>query len=207
MRNGKRIVVLCEGDTEELAVKHFILRQWRTDGFHTGGIQTINLSGKLQHVPLKAQLLLEEPEVLAVFTLVDLAGMHQVRHSSDDNLDAKVRRVKEWLGHQLDHPRKNDFFPHVCVHEIEAWILAEGISLGKRLGDPHIKPDPQAENKNFQNPPSKRLNTLFINKHKTRYLKIQDGRPLFANMDFDTVYGSCRYFREFYDNLKRRIAG
>ena len=207
MLKGRRVVILCEGDTEELAVKHFILRQWSAKSFHTVGIQTINLYGKLQHVASKTKLFLENREVLAVFTMVDLAGMDQVRHSSDDNLEAKVRRVKEWLGNKLAHPRKSDFFPYVCVHETEAWILAEGISLGKRLGDPNIKPDPQAEDKNFQNPPSKRLNTLFLNRRKKRYHKIQDGRPLFANMNFDRVYSSCGYFREFYDNLKRKVAG
>ena len=172
MLKGKRVVILCESETEELAVKHFILGRWRAEGFRTVGIQTINLNGKLQRVTLKTKLFLENREVLAVFTMVDLAGMDQVRHSSDDNLDAKVRRVKEWLGNKLAHPRNSDFFPYVCVHETEAWILAEGISLGKRLGDPHIKPDPQAEDKNFQNPPSKRLNTLFLNRRKKRYRKI-----------------------------------
>jgi len=27
-----RIIVLCEGDTEELAVRYFIARQWQSDG-------------------------------------------------------------------------------------------------------------------------------------------------------------------------------
>src|SRR5208283_363964 len=119
-----------------------------------------------------------------------------------DDLDAKVQRVRAWLRGQVTHSRASQFFPHICVHQVEAWILAEGHQLAKRLGDPKIEPDPDAEFKNFQSPPSERLNKLFLRIRSVRYNKIADGTPLFKAMQFGPVYNSCRYFREFYDDLK-----
>jgi hypothetical protein len=199
---GRRIVVLCEGDTEELATRHFITRQWQTDGLSAIGLHTVNLSAKLQDVSVKTSLYLDETNVLAVFTLVDLYGMDRVVHQADDELEAKVARVKSWFLGGIEHARKANFHPHVCVHETEAWMLAEGAALRRRLDDAGIKPDPQAEIKNFQSPPQRRLNELFLRQKKDRYHKIRDGRPLLAALEFDVVYKSCRYFRAFYDDLR-----
>lgn len=200
--NGRRIVVLCEGDTEELATRHFISRQWQNDGLTAIGLHTVNLNGKLQDVAVKTRLYLDESDVIAVFTLVDLYGMDRVEHQPDDTLNTKVERVRDWFRSKVVHARKNDFHSHVCVHETEAWLLAEGVAVKRRLDDTSIKPDPHAEPKNFQNPPQKRLNELFLRFRKDRYHKIRDGRPLFSALEFDPVYKTCTYFRAFYDDLR-----
>ena len=75
-----RIIVLCEGDTEELAVRYFIARQWQSDGLGSVALKPIDLRGKSQNVGKFATLYLDEPGVLAVFTLVDLQGNNQVLH-------------------------------------------------------------------------------------------------------------------------------
>jgi len=200
---GRRIVLLCEGDTEELAVRNFIARQWQSDGFGSIGLHTVNLNSKHQDGPTKAALYLDEPEVLAVFTLVDLQGMNRVDHSHHDSLETKVTRVRDWFRARLEHSRANDFFPHICVHETEAWVLAEGAALANRLDDAGIGPDPGAETKNFQHPPKRRINDLFMSHKGDRYQKIRDGRPLFAALQFDPIYRTCKYFRTFYDDLTR----
>lgn len=198
------IVILCEGDTEELAVRYFLHRQWATDGLARVGLRRVNLRGRLQDVGVKTRLFLDEPEVLGVFTLIDLYGMDRVQHGSQDSLETKVDRVQRWLREQVSHPRSDVFFPHVSVHETEAWILAEGAALAKRLHDQTVRPDPEAETTDFQRPPSKRVNELFLSRRsQDRYHKILDGRPLFSDLQFATVYHSCRYFRAFYDDLKR----
>lgn len=194
--------MLCEGNTEELAVRYFIARQWQADDFGSVGLKRINIRGKLENVGKFATRHLDEKEVLAVFTLVDLQGMTRVVHPPGDELDAKIQRVRTWLRAQVNHTRARQFFPHVCVHETEAWILAEGHALARRLKDPGIEPDPNAEQTNFQNPPSERLNELFLRRRSGRYNKITDGQPLFAAMQFEPVYNSCQNFRAFYDDLR-----
>jgi hypothetical protein len=197
-----RIVVLCEGDTEEMAVRHFIARKWQADGFGSVGLKRVSLDGKPEKAGSIANRYLDEEDVLAVFTLVDLQGMTRVVHSPDDKLEAKVERVREWLRGQVTQARARRFFPHICVHQTEAWILAEGRALARRLKDPGIEPDPNAEFKDFQKPPSDRLNELFLRKASRRYNKISDGQPLFAAMQFEPVYNSCTHFRAFYDDLR-----
>jgi hypothetical protein len=202
-----RIVVLCEGETEVVAVRHFIAPRWEADGLQSVGLNGIDLRAKLPDVGKFATRYLNDTAVLAVFTLVDLYKMNKVVHRPNDDLEQKVERVRDWLREQVRHPRASRFFPHVCVYETEAWILAEGRALAERLGDAKIRPEANAESKNLQNPPSKRLNDLFVRHGKQSYRKIVDGTPLFKRMAFDPVHESCLYFRAFYDDLKRAAAG
>ena len=196
-------MILCEGDTEELAVNYFVRRQWRDEGLQGVGLKPVNLYGKLEEAGRFAADYLDDGEVLSVFALIDLLRMNRVKHQANDPLDAKVERVRSWLRSQVHHHRRaQDFFPHVSVHEVEAWILAEGTALSQRLQDPSIRPDPQAEWKNFQKPPKKRIGELFWRNKKTRYRETFDGQPLFSNMSFQPVYDSCPYFRKFYDDLR-----
>jgi hypothetical protein len=197
--------VLCEGDTEELVVRYFVARQWQADNLGSVGLKRINLYGNLENVGKSANRYLDEQDVLAVFTLVDLQGMTRVVHSPGDKLEAKVERVREWLRAQVNHARADRFFPHICVHQTEAWILAEGYALAARLKGSGIAPDSNAELKDFQNPPSNRLNELFLRFKSRRYGKITDGEPLFAAMQFQPVYNSCPHFRAFYDDLRGKV--
>jgi len=161
------------------------------------------LAGQLEDVTNFAKDYLDDQEVLSVFALIDLLRMNRVSHEPTDALEVKVERVRRWLRDRVTHRRGGDFLAHVSVHEVEAWILAEGKTLSQRLGDPSIEPDPQAELKNFQKPPSERINEFFLRNKKTRYRKIIDGQPLFSKITFQPVYNSCPYFRAFYDDLKR----
>ena len=203
VKRGRRIVILCEGKTEELAIRYFILKQWAKDGLSSVGLDRVNPRGHLDKVAPYARNYLDEPEVLAVFTLIDLYGMNLVTHPPNDDLDAKVRRVQNWLRDPLrKHKRAECFVPHVSVHEVEAWILAEGAALAKKLGDRSVEPVSHAEIKNFQNPPSKQMNESFLRSKGRHYQKIEDGEPLFSQMEFQPVYDSCPYFRKFYDDLR-----
>lgn len=197
---ARRIVVLCEGDTEEIAVKHFIRRQWEVDGLKSVGLHPINLRGKIEDVFEYVPRYRRDPKVIAVFTLIDLYGMNRVQHKADEELAVKVARVKDWLRRDFDTAF---FYPHISVHEVEAWLLAEGECLSQRLKDPKIQPDPNAETKNFDNPPHERIDALFKSRRSgDGYHKINDGAPLFRCLQFQPVRASCRYFREFYDELK-----
>jgi hypothetical protein len=201
-RLKKRIVILCEGDTEESAIKYFVWRQWQKDGFGEIGLSTVNLKAQFEKISRYAQNNAKKDEVLAVFTLIDLYGMDRVRHRKDDGLSHKVVRVQKWLRKGLSAKTRQKFRPHLSVHEVEAWLLADGLCLAKRLNDQTIQPDPYAETRNFENPPSRRLQTLFQKTRSKSYLKIQDNTVLFQDADFATVYASCPYFKAFYDELK-----
>ena len=104
--------MLCEGDTEELAVRHFIAPHWMSEGFGPVGLKSINLDAKLDKAGKFAGGYLDDQEVLAVFTLVDLQGMTRVAHQHEDSLETKIQRVRDWLRAQVNHARAGQFF---CV--------------------------------------------------------------------------------------------
>ncbi len=195
--------MLCEGDTEEIAIRHFVRRQWEADSLSAVGLHPINLNGKLEDIFDYAPRYARDAQVVAVFALVDLYGMNRVKHDDLDDLDAKVARVTRWLNDGLPAGLRQCLHPHVSVHEVEAWLLAEGKCLALRLRDNSIEPDPQAEVRNFLEPPSRRLDALFkSHRQGDGYRKIKDGTPLWKCADFAIVYKMCRYFRLFYDDLK-----
>ncbi|MGH7598363.1 MAG: DUF4276 family protein [bacterium] len=200
---GRRIIILCEGDTEEIAIKHFIRRQWEADGLRAIGLHPINLNGKLEDVFAYVPRYRRDSLVIAVFTIIDLYGMNRVKHGSQDSLADKVTRIKTWLRKNFEIDTTGFFYPHVSVHEVEAWLLAEGECLAKRLKDAKIQPNPNAEIQNFDNHPSKCIDGLFKHhRHGDGYHKINDGIALFKCLQFEPVYKTCQYFREFYDELR-----
>jgi hypothetical protein len=203
LAEGRRIVILCEGDTEEIAVRYFIGRQWETDGLRAVGLHTINLAGKLEDVFAYVPRYRRDPRVTAVFTLIDLYGMNRVQYEVYAELDEKVAQARAWLQDNWGETYKDFFFPHLSVHEVEAWLLAEGDCLARRLKDPGTRPNQHAETLNFLDPPSKRVDRLFRDRRGDGYHKINDGTPLFKCLQFQPIYETCRHFREFYDDLTR----
>ncbi|MFH1738690.1 MAG: DUF4276 family protein, partial [bacterium] len=171
---GRRIVILCEGVTEKIAVKEFLTPQWKLHGLARVGLRTI---GPVKHNWPKIIAHVEESgnddSVIAVFLLLDFYGYPGVAHLGGD-VRQKVKTVIENLhGRVADccvRARKK-FHPHLSVHEIEAWILAEWKALAKELKISSSKPHPRAEELNLDKPPHNRLHDLFRKAKKGSYRK------------------------------------
>jgi hypothetical protein len=194
------IVLLCEGETETLATELFLRRQFEADGLKSIALQPINLKGKLGDIGDFTRRYRSDTRVAAVFTLVDLYGLPVPNIATVASLEDKVSAARAWLREQVREDA--DFFhPHVSVHELEAWFLAEGQALSKRLEHPKLRPDRQAERKNFDNPPNKRVDALFRQHLKHEYRKIIDGKPLLSELSHDAVIETCEFSRALYDDL------
>lgn len=203
LRKSKKIVVLCEGDSEENAINYFIKKQWEADFLDEVGLHTVNLRGHFEKVASKANLYLLDQKVIAVFTLIDLHEFKRVRLPHSRSLNERATAARQWLSNGVKNNLKSRFHPHLSVYEVEAWILAEGIALQSRLRNKSIKPESNAEEKNDQDPPKNRLNKIFhSNGRKPGFQEIIDGRYLFSKLEFQRVYSSCPYFHAFYDDLK-----
>ncbi|MGB2987351.1 MAG: DUF4276 family protein [Phycisphaerae bacterium] len=199
--SARRIVLLCEGDTEEHCVKHFLRRLFDNEGLKSVGLHPVNLGGHLEDVFEYVPRYRRDHRVIGVFTLIDLYGMSRVTHSYQDTLDKKVERVREWLRNGVLDVADDFFHPHVCVHEIEAWFLAEGEALRRRLRATRLDPLDNAEELDFDNPPKNRVTLLFRQHLGRRYEENNDGQPLFKALAHSALYERCRYYREFYDDL------
>lgn len=205
-RSSNEIIILCEGTTEKIAVDSFFKNLLKKEDLGTIKLRAINLKGKTKKdIPKKTQryYLDEKPRPIAVFTLIDLYGFN-IKYGTKDSLGEKVDRVTKWLRDEVKKRAKgipeNFFHPHVSVHEIEAWFFAEGKALKERLGA-SIKPDPKAEEKNFDNPPKKRINRLFRENIGKSYREKLDASSLFKNLNHNTLHNNCFYYRKFYDDL------
>lgn len=198
IRRAKRIIILCEGRTEMIAVEHFVNRRWNAEGLKSIALHPINLKAKLDDVFHNVMIFRKNPKVIAVFTLIDLYGINRVEHNPDHSLEQKVEAVRAWLRNLFDDDLLGFFHPHVSVHEVEAWLLADGQCI-----DNSIKPDPNAEQKDFQNPPKARIDKILRKLRRgDGYREVKDGTSMFKKARFDIVYQSCPYFKRFYDDLK-----
>ena len=198
---GTRIVLLCEGDSEEIAAKHFLRPQLEADGLKAVGLRPINLNAKIEDIFTKTPRFRKDGDVVAVFTLVDLYGLNRVPFPVNATVEQKVEAARAWLQKGASDVDPDFFHPHLAVHDLEAWLLAEGASLAKRLNH-RIEPDPRAEERDFDRPPNKQVNDLFLKHRDEGYRKTVDGPPLYKNLAFGPVYKSCLFFRQFYDDLK-----
>jgi len=208
-RRARTIVVLCEGKTEMIAVEHFIRFRWEAEGLRSIALRPINLKGKLEDVFHNVVRFRKDPKAVAVFTLIDLYGMERVLPKKESDLAVNVRTTSNWLRVDGAPPEMKDEFktrairsfyhPHVSVHEVEAWLLADGKCIG-----PNIEPLPNAEEIDFQNPPKARVKRI-LRKLRSRddYREGIDAQIMFKRARFDVVYASCHYFKVFYDDLKQ----
>ena len=211
MRNSgggkKRIVILCEGDTEVNAVEYFIRPQWNKDGLSEIGIRGIKLLGKINNIFNIVPNYAKEGETKAIFTLIDLYGTKDKKliYAKYDEVSRKVEKLKEWLKNQYDESVLVKFHPHVSVHETEAWFLADEKALSDVLKT-KIKQFPNPEQLDFLEHPSKRINILFNKYLKRRYIKgglTGDDRKMFEKMSLEETAKRCPYLKAFYEDLQK----
>jgi hypothetical protein len=198
---GTRIVLLCEGESEEIAAKYFLRRQLEAVGLKAVGLHPINLNAKIEDIFTNTRRFRKDRDVVAVFTLVDLYGFNRVAFQAHATVGQKVEAARAWLREGASDVDPGFFHPHLAVHDLEAWLLAEGAALAERLHH-RIAPHPRAEELDFERPPGKLVDDLFQKHRKEAYRKTIDGPPLYKSLAFDLVYQSCLYFREFYDDLQ-----
>ena len=112
-RKGRRIYILCEGKTEENAVRYFIRPQWnKIDDLISVALDYKTIKAKDIHKQTK--LLLENQDCDAVFILFDLYGFAQELKGND------YKEKREYIIHKLksESDYSQFFFPHFAVHEI-----------------------------------------------------------------------------------------
>jgi uncharacterized protein YeeX (DUF496 family) len=202
--NKKRIIILCEGDTEESAVNYFIKPQWQKDGFREIGLKAVNLNGRLEKMFSILPKFAFNEKYKAIFTLIDLYGSNRVMFDKFDDLDIKISKMKKWIEDKFDNYVLKRLHPHLAVHETEAWFLANEEILTEIL---HVKIQKfhNPETINFEEHPSKRINKLFQKNLKRGYRKggiNGDDRKILEKMSLKETLKTCPNLRLLYDDLK-----
>ncbi len=197
-----RYVFFVEGETEELVLAKWISRWLNPQLLEPVNIKVINLGGnkrfRKEIVKYVRRTLGERGngDIIACIGLLDLygfPGLPKDLRAVADRYAWAQRKVQD----DVDRPRFHMYF---AVHEFEAWLLSQSDIFDPALrGDIEKLGDPEVVD--FDNPPAKRLDTLYLAKLRRKYVKTLDGNNLFARLDPEQARGKCRYLKKLLDEL------
>ena len=137
----------------------------------------------VQELANKAQDYLDGPdasEIIAVVGLLDLYGLDIYPR---DLTTAKERH--DWaVKHFQDQVNRDKFRMFFAVHELEAWILGQPEVLPRAVHE--ALPDRSLANPekvNFDEPPAKLLNRVYLSQTRRGYKKTTYGQQLFRKLN------------------------
>ena len=218
----RRLHVLVEGQTEETVVQKVIAPLFSSNESHVtysicptsrpaggpafkGGISTW---ARLQPV---LRNLLRDSSITVLTTLIDYYGFPKdgpgMPHRPHGSPRQQVEHVERTLFDAVGDVR---FLPHLALHEIEAWVLADCAQLGKFMGDsgPAAGLDrlvtqaggPEQVNDGVDTAPSKRILKAY-----PRFLKSADGPRVITAAGLPTIRAACPHADEWLAKLEARI--
>lgn len=183
---GIRIALLVEGETERVfapKLREFLAvrlpgKMPKIDTLpHDGRIPTRE---KLQRVV--ERLLNGKMPADAVIALTDVyTGTREFANADD----AKTK-MRAWVGPE---PR---FYPHVALHDFEAWLLPFWPDIQRIAGSNRSSPGPNPEEVNHDKPPAHRLKEVFVSGSKrTAYVKPRDAGRILQGKDLIVSADAC----------------
>jgi hypothetical protein len=190
-----RISIICEGKTESAFKPHLIaFLRTRLKGMmpslvfdrHDGAIPT---EKKLQRV---VSSLLETGRVRAdaVIALTDVYPAFQ------DAKEAK-QKMRGWVG--VDEQR---FYPHVALHDFEAWLLPYWDRIQKLAGKKSKAWGANPEMVNASDPPAHRLRRLFeAGTCRDSYNKPRDAGRILRNADLLVSIAACSELKSLVNTI------
>jgi hypothetical protein len=192
---SKRIAILVEGATEKAfkpALQAFLEKSLsgempRLDMLPYDG--RIPTGDKLRRVV--TNLLNERAD--AVIALTDVYTGTKPREFSDAE-DAK-KKMRAWVGEEAR------FFPHVALHDFEAWLLPFWKKIQELAGS-NKRPPGNPEQVNHGKPPAKYLQEVFLSGSKGRsYVKPRDAARILRGQDLAKAAKDCPELRKFLDTI------
>lgn len=192
-----RFILLVEGDTEKVAIAEFLKRWLDPQLKQPVGVQVVNFHGNSQFIRKivpKAQDYLDAPdagEIVGVIGLLDLYGL--------DIYPAQLTTVEQrhdWgVQHFQEQVAREKFRMFFAVHEFEAWILAQPDVLPRAVRDALPRTVTLPEKADFDEPPAKLLNRLYLSCTRRNYKKTTYGKQLFGKLVPEVVVAKCPYLK------------
>lgn len=201
-RQTVRVVVYCEGESEMWMVRNMLIPFLRKFGWQDRLTpRNFENSGQfLRKIGEAVKNALRVDSADHVFGLIDLHGTHIAFPRSHHTPSDKADYLKADLKTRVHADYRDRFHPHVAVHELEAWLLADERVLSDRLGL-SVTPWANPEGVNFDKPPARHLDELFQRHLKKAYGKVKDGSKLFSKIDPEIVLRKCPHFKLLVDDL------
>lgn len=215
-----RLLVLAEGDSEELFVQNILAPHLEHFGVYaraTGVVSKRLASGKKftggnlwSNVRLSLQALLADSNAW-VTTLLDFYGLPDdfpglsgLPSPTGPALDA-VQHVEKSISTTMGSPAR--FIPFIAMHEFEAWYFANPRKVADFFGENEIAEamaracqeanGPENINHGRETHPSKRLESYGIGFRKTSAVTV------LKEIGLDAIRASCPHFNDWLTRLEK----
>jgi hypothetical protein len=214
-----RLLVLAEGDSEELFVRELLAPHLIRFGIYASatGVLTKRLANGTKcaggnrwgKVFNSLRPLLGDSDAW-VTTLLDFYGLPEefpgVGETATASTDAlaQVRKIETSLADALDHPPR--FIPFLAVHEFEAWYFADPGQVEKFYGRPGVAQwmrqasetagGPESIDQGKETHPSKRLKGYGVGFRKTA------GVAVLKEVGIAAIREACPHFACWLDRLE-----
>jgi uncharacterized protein DUF4276 len=219
----RRLHILVEGQTEEVVVNNVIGPYLSSedlyvttsilktkpaagsDPAHAGGVSS------WAKISREIKLLLGDTSTAMLTTLIDYYGFPDDAPGMADrpigSPYARVEHVESALARAIDSGR---FLPHLVLHEIEAWVLADCSRLSDLLGNSSdaerlaqvvaAESSPEMVNDGIDTAPSKRINGAYPMYRKTLY-----GPLAIADIGLEEIRRQCPHADRWLSMLETAL--
>lgn len=192
-----RIAILVEGATEQAFIPK--LREFLKTRLPHGmmpKLDTVPCDGrvptgdKLRRIV--ENLLTGKNAADAVIALTDVYTGTREFASAKDAKD----KMRSWVGGE---PR---FYPHVALHDFEAWLLPYWSEIQSLAGSTRTSPGAHPEQVNHDKPPAHRLQEVFRTGNKGKaYVKPRDAARILRNRDLAIAAEACPELKAFLNTI------
>jgi hypothetical protein len=112
-----------------------------------------------------------------------------------DAADAK-NKMRGWVGTHAA------FYPHVALHDFEAWLLPFWSDIQRLAGHNHSAPAGQPESVNHNRPPSYHIREIFrVGTCRDDYSKPRDANRILRGKDLGVAANSCPELKSFLNTI------
>lgn len=198
-----RFILFVEGYTEDKALPQFF-KKWLDPKLNNPiGIKTVRFDGwpeLLKDAPLKAKMHLNGPckdDIVAVISLLDLYGPTFYPNNLE-GCNERYEWAKQHIEGKVNHPK---FFQFFAVHEVEAWLLSQPDIFPLKVKNAFSKKIQKPEMVNFNEPPAKLLERLYLMNVNRSYKKVANGKELFGKLDPHIAYQKCPKLEELLNKM------
>ena len=149
---------------------------------------------------LEANMHLNGPQkndIIAVISLLDLYGPTFYPSHMMNPAERCIWAKKE-MENKASHPK---FFQFFAVHEIEAWLPSKPNIFPLEVQRAFPEKVRHPENVNFNEPPAKLLERLYLKNIRRSYKKVANGKELFRRLDPNIAYDKCPNLKDLLDKM------
>lgn len=201
----QRVIVYCEGQTEEKFVKHILAKRYNDDKLNLTA-HCFNGVSKYRNISKDLTKICKNDSSAIITTMIDYYGMPKDTPGIDcDETDIyrRIKKIEEAI--RMDIAADN-FLPFIMIHEFEAMLFSDieafkeigcsraQIEALKDIGNKYL--NPEYINNGVNTAPSKRILKIYPS-----YQKPIDGITVLNNIGIEKIKEECPHFCQWIDKI------